>query len=418
MTRRRPPPSRTIATGVVAGLMVVVFTVSFAGLIHAGAPTGALPVLIALFLGGAVVANLVAARWSALPGVIVLPQGPPAAVATAALLTLLPGVAGEDRLGTAIVFVGLACALTGVAMLVLGSGRFEDLLARVPKPVAGGLLAGTGLILLMGGARLASNEYRWSTATALSFAGAVLFALVVVALVRRRPGAPLFPILVVVAFGLFHLVLALSGMSTTAAREAGILLSDASSGLVLPISDLGRADFGAIASGWGGLLMMPLVALLGLSLNVRAMELLRSTEVDLRRELRVSGVANGLAALTGASAGYPSLGLMAIGLRNRVSGPLLTITAATVTAVAIVAIGSLVSLMPTSLVAGLLLGVGLSLAADWFLDASRSMRPAEQGLMALLAVGMALGWFEIVLGLAAVGGIALSMVDRRPAETA
>lgn len=402
---------RTISSGLVAASVVAAFAVSFALLIHGSAPAGAAPVLVVLFLAGAAITNLIVTWRTSLRGAVLLPQGPPAAMISAALVGILPLVDAENRFGTALGFVALATGLSGVTMLILGWTRRGALLTRIPAAVTGGILAGAGIILMIGGARIASDQYRWSIATVISLLTALAFAALFAAFARRRPGTPLFPLLIVVTFGLFHLVLASSGITLATARANGLIFDAASAGFPLPIGDLGRADLMALVRGLPGLVMAVLTAVVALGLNTRAVGLLRKTTPDIDRELRVAGLANVLASPTTVSPSYHGLGIMAIALRARAISRSTAIVVALSCLALIPLAGFILGVVPTSLVGGLLLAIGASLVVDWYFDAARTMRSHELIVMSTIAVSIALGWFAVTLALLVAGVLALRYVE-------
>lgn len=403
---------RTVSSGLVATSMVVSFAVSFALLIHGAAPTGAAPVLVALFLAGTAVTNLIATWRTSLRGTVLLPQGPPAAMISAALVGILPFVEAESRFGTALGFVALTTGISGVAMLILGWTRRGAALTRIPAAVTGGILAGAGIVLMIGGARIASDQYSWSMPTVISLVTALGFAAVFVGFARRRPGTPLFPLLIVVTFGLFHLVLASSGITLASARAHGLIFDAAGgSSLTLPIGDLGRTDLMALVRGLPGIAVAALTAVLALGLNTRAVGMLRRTTPDIDRELRVAGLANMLASPTTVSPSYHGLGIMEIALRARAISRSTAVVVAVACLVIIPFAGMMLGVVPTALVGGLLLAIGASLVVDWYFDAARTMRVHELIVMSTIAVSIALGWFAVTLALLVVGLVALRYLD-------
>ncbi len=404
-----------LAVGSITGLMVVALALSFAILVYSG--EGGDPALGAgLFLLGAGVMNLVSARGSSLEGTILQPQDSTSAVVAVALSAMIPGVAAGEQLGTLFAYILIATALAGVAMLLLGLLRLGELVRLVPYPVIGGFLAGTGWLLVAGATELVTDGFAWSGPTVVALLAAVGFGLTLVVVLRRRPNIIIFPIMVVGSVVVFYLVLAATGTTLDEARALGLLSQIPETAFRLPVDDLVSVDWSAIASGIGGLLTVPVVATLGLLLNVSGLELVADKEADLNRELRVAGTANLLASLTGSTAGYHALGPTSIGYRVNVASRWVPLVTAGLCFLAIAGGATLVGLLPTPLVGGILLLVGFSFLADWLIDGRRQMTGPEYLLMLAIMVAVALLGFlaAVLLGMAAAAAlfaVAYSRVD-------
>ncbi len=404
-----------LAVGSITGLMVVALALSFAILVYSG--EGGDPALGAgLFLLGAGIMNLVSARGSSLEGTILQPQDSTSAVVAVALSAMIPGVAAGEQLGTLFAYILIATSLAGVAMLLLGLLRLGELVRLVPYPVIGGFLAGTGWLLVAGATELVTDGFAWSGPTVVALLAAVGFGLTLVVVLRRRPNIIIFPIMVVGSVVVFYLVLAATGTTLDEARALGLLSQIPETAFRLPVDDLVSVDWSAIASGIGGLLTVPVVATLGLLLNVSGLELVADKEADLNRELRVAGTANLLASLTGSTAGYHALGPTSIGYRVNVASRWVPLVTAGLCFLAIAGGATLVGLLPTPLVGGILLLVGFSFLADWLIDGRRQMTGPEYLLMLAIMVAVALLGVlaAVLLGMAAAAAlvaVAYSRVD-------
>lgn len=404
-----------LAVGSITGLMVVALALSFAILVYSG--EGGDPALGAgLFLLGAGIMNLISARGSSLEGTILQPQDSTSAVVAVALSAMIPGVAAGEQLGTLFVYILIATALAGIAMLLLGLLRLGELVRLVPYPVIGGFLAGTGWLLVAGAGELVTDGFTWSGPAIVALVAAVGFGLTLVLVLRRRPNIVIFPVMVIGGIAVFYVILAATGTTLDEARSLGLLSQVPATTFRLPMNDLPSVDWSAIASGIGGLLTVPVVATLGLLLNVSGLELVADKEADLNRELRVAGAANLVASLTGSTAGYHALGPTSIGYRVNVASRWVPLIAAGVCLLAIAGGATLVGLLPTPLVGGILLLVGFSFLADWLLDGRRQMTGPEYLLMLAIMVAVALLGFlaAVLLGMAAavaLFAVAYSRVD-------
>ncbi len=398
------------------GIVIVAVMFSFAGLVYSGELASSLPTGAGLFLIGAAVMNLVAARWTSIKGAVIIPQDATTAVVAVSLAALLPAVAGEARLESAIAYAAIATIAAGTVMLLLGLFRLGDLVRFVPRPVIGGFLGGTGWLLVVGAVDLATGGFGTSSLEIVNAGLAALFGVALVAILRFRPSAMLLPAMVVGAVVLFYIALFVSGTSVEEARSAGFLPMVA--GLEVGFSglSLGAIDWSVLGAGMGGLLTVPLVATLALLLNVTSLEVIGDADADLDRELTTTGAANLIASVTGSPAGYHTLGLTAIGLRVGVASRAIPVVVAAVCLVALAGGATVTGLFPTSIMAGVLLMVGLGFLIDWLYDGRQEMTGVEWLLMVAIVIAVAtLGFLAAVLlgmgAAVALFAIAYSQID-------
>jgi SulP family sulfate permease len=406
----------TITVGVIGGMTIVAVTLSLVSLIFAGGMDRHLATGATLFLLGATAMNLVAARGTSLEGSILVPQDATSTVVAVTAASILPAVAASEQLGTLLAFGFVATAAAGAFMLLLGVTRMGNLIRFVPYPVIGGFMAGTGWLMVTGAAGVVTSGFQWSAASVVALAGASAFAITMVALLRYRPSIRLFPLLIVGGIVVFYVALAVSGTSIEEARALGLLPSTSSSGLDLPLAEVTSVDWEALRSGVGGLVTIPLIATLALLLNVTGLELVADREADLNRELRAVGGANLLASVTGSAAGYQALSVTALGYRVGVFKRGVTVVCALVCLAAAIVGPSLVAMLPTPLVGGLLLALGLGFLVDWLVDGRRRMTGPEYLLLLAMVAAVAFFGFlaAVLLGMGAsvaLFAVAYSQID-------
>lgn len=381
------------------GFMLVAFMVSFASLLFTGEQAGFLGVGVGLILMGATVHNLISARWSTIPGAVVLPQDASTAVVAAGLVAVVPAAGSGQRVGTILMFTAVCTVVAGVVMAVLGVFRLGGLVRFVPLPVIGGFLAGTGWLLVAGGADLATSGYSFDPPRVVSLAAAALFGLGLLVTLRFRPHVAVVPVTVGVAVVLFFLVLAVTGTSLDEARALGLLPATEGAPFRLPIGDLMDADWSALGEGIGAIISVPLVATMAMLLNVSALDIMRGDDADLDHELRTLGFANLVTSLVGAPAGYHALGPTSLGFRLGVVSRVVPLVVAGVCLVAALGGSYLVGLVPTPVVSGLLLFLGLGFISDWVVDRRRQMSGPEflvmltiVAVVAILGLVAAVAW--------------------------
>ncbi len=396
--------------GVLIGFLEVAFILSFASLVFAGTAPSDFARGLGFMLLGAAVLNLIGARWSSLPGAVVTPQDTTTAIVAATAGTVLAGVDPTVGFESMVLYLAVCGTLTGVVMLLLGLLRRGNLIRFIPLPVIGGFLAGTGYLLVVGGADLITGGFEFSTQSAWALAAAGILALAVVVRLRRRPSVVLVPAAMVIGVASFFLVLWVTGTSFDEARTFGLLPGAADTALSLPFGVFGNADWSVLRAGIGGLLTVPLVAVLGLLLNVSALEMVGGTDSDLDQELRTVGAANLAASVTGTVAGYHGLGLTTLGYRMGVVSRLVPAVAALVCLAAFLLGGSLISVVPIPVVGATLILLGLGFIADWFLDARKQMTGPEVLMMAALVVAVATIGFIAAVAVGMIAAVIMFVV--------
>lgn len=437
-TDRRGPVAE-VGIGLVIGLMLVAFMVSFVSLLYTGAQAPFLGVAVGLTLLAATVHTVLGARRSTIPGVVSIPQDAPTAVVAVGLGSLLPAVDTTLAVGTTFVYIATCTLVTGLLMLGLGWFRLGRLVRFAPLPVIGGFLAGTGWLLVAGGAELAGSGYSSRPIHVVSLLAAGLFGVGLLLLLRVRPHVALVPVAVGGAVLLFFVVLALTGTSLSEARSLGLLPVAGESLFTLQPEELARVDWSALGAGIGGIISVPLVATMALLLNVSALDVIRAEDSDLDHELRTVGLANLATAPVGAPAGYQSVSLTSLGYRLGIVSRTVPLAVGAVCLVAAAGGSYLVGLIPVPVVGGLLVFLGLGFITDWVVDRRRQMTVPEFGVMlTIVAVVAAFGlvaavaWgllaaavlFAVAYGRvdpirnSATGRERRSTVDRTPAEAA
>jgi sulfate permease, SulP family len=396
--------------GALIGFIEVAFILSFASLVFAGAAPADFARGLGFMLIGAAVLNLVGARWSSMPGAVVMPQDTTTAIIAATSGAVLAGVDPALRFESMVLYLAVCGALTGLVMLILGLVRRGSLIRFIPLPVIGGFLAGTGYLLVVGGVDLITGGFEFTTASTWALAAGATVAVALLVWLRRRPSVVLVPAAMVVGVVAFFVILLATGTTLDEARALGLLPGSASSAPGLPFRALANADWSVVRSGLGGLLTVPLVATLGMLLNVSALEMVGDADSDLDRELRTVGGANLAASLTGTVAGYHGLGMTTLAYRMGVVSRLVPAVAAVVCLIAFLVGGSLISVVPIPVVGATVIFLGLGFLADWLIDARRQMTGPEVLMMAALVVAVATIGFIAAVAVGMIAAVIMFVV--------
>jgi SulP family sulfate permease len=414
------PPSRSeaprsswfsaLAAGLVVGLVVAATSVSIATLIFGPVVPDELAHGVRLALLGAASATLIALLVGKLPGVVAQVQGAPAAIlATLAATTAATVPEGADpiaRIATVVALVATTSLVVGATFVALGSLRLGRLVRYLPYPVIGGFVAGTGWLLVVGGASVAGGlgdpAVGWGDAARPDVWGRWLAAVVLGALLAiggtgrgRHPLA--FPSLLAGAVAVFFGAMAATGGTPESWRAAGLLL-DVPTGPGQPLGVLGPDLLMHVhwPSWWlhlPGVATVALVATMGLSFNTAGLEVALRRRVRLDPELRAAGFGNLVASAFGGLPAYHSMSSQLLALRIGGGRPATTVAAVAVLAAAILAGPAWIRWVPAPVVGGVLVSLGFGLLREWVVEATRTLSRLEYGIVLL------------ILGVIAVAGL-------------
>src|SRR5258706_1082280 len=387
---------KRITAGLVVGLIEIVSSISLASLIFSGEMSPYLSRGIGLFLFGGLVMSIVVTFLGSLPGTGIGPQDGPAAliaVAAGGITVSLIGTAKPDAIFSTIVAAIIICSFaTGLTFFLIGHFKLGNLVRYIPFPVVGGFLAGTGWLLTRGAIEIMAGQtlslealrgmlqsqmlVRWLPGT--------IFAIIVLVVLRKVNHFLVWPGIIFSAMVLFYGFLFASGTSIAQARSIGLLLQPfPAGGLWRPftLSDFNGVDWHALLRNIDKLIPVPLVSLIAFLLNATGLELVAKRDINLNHELRITGLANFVAAVGGGPPGYHMLGATALAQRMGAKTRIVTITAAAVCGLILFAGGSFISYIPVALLSSLLLVLGLSFLIDWVYDAWFKLPHAEYAVV-------------------------------------
>jgi SulP family sulfate permease len=360
--------------------MTLIAGISYATLVFSGTLSGGLYVGICGALVSASVIGALVAWRSSSPFSI---AGPDANIS--AILALMAASVGAG-LGGSLPSAAFSSTMWTLMMLSsLMAGGFFYLVGRfhlgrwirfIPYPVVGGVLAGTGWLLIRGAFKvMAGSALTVEHIPALMEMGnfihwwpGVALAVVFVCILRRYKHFLIMPALLTGSILVVHVWIHASGMSIERAISLGWLLGQ------LP-DNLMRATWGAISIhdvSWtlvgaemGRLLALIMLAAIVILLNASSVEIATRSDVDLDRELTSTGIANIVAAPLGGMVGCIALSRTLLNWKAGANGSLSGIVAAFVSAVVLLFGTSFLSYLPKPVLGALLIYLGLSLLMEW-----------------------------------------------------
>jgi sulfate permease, SulP family len=145
----------TVTAGLVALILVVVESLSYAALIFSGPLSPHIDIGIAITLNTAVVVGLMTAIFGSYSGTMAFSQNKIAALmsfmAAALMSSMVESVPGEKAALTVAAAIFISTVITGAVLAGLGAFRLGGLIRFIPYPVICGFLASVGWLLCLGG---------------------------------------------------------------------------------------------------------------------------------------------------------------------------------------------------------------------------------------------------------------------------
>ncbi len=406
----------TLATGFVQAMVNSLLTVALMSLIFQGSLEGALPIGIGLGLAGSAVIGVIVALGSSFPGTYAGVQDASAAILGLSAASIAAKLAAPEALDTVLAMMAVTSLATGLAFILMGYFGLGEIARFMPFPVIGGLLAGTGYLIVVGGIGILGvgsiGDVDTPDALGLFWPGLVLAALFFLASRRHWPS---LSYLLFLAGGIvgFHAVTALAGIDRATSLARGWLLGPFPAGGLWPgpVTDaLAGADWAAIGGETATLAAVLLIVPISLLLYISAIEVETKTDVDMNTELRATGWANIASGAVGSAPGYLYLAdtLITQRLVGKRRGS--AAVAGVVILGVIVVGGSLLELLPQFIVGGLLLFVGIDFMVEWLWASRRRMTPLDYALMWAIVLIIATVGFLPGVGVGLIAAIVLFVV--------
>ncbi len=358
--------------GLVASLLTLAYCLSFSALLFQGELAGGLPMGLWAFLVGSAVAGLYVSLTTSLPPAEAGPDNPAVAVLAALAATvsgpvLLAGGTSRAAVDAVLLSFSLATLVTGLVLYLLGRLKLGAFVRFIPYPVIAGFLGASGFFLVVGGFEvmtgmditLANVLHAVAPDRVVLVTIGAVFGLAIFAVKALTGSIYVLPIAFLAGTVLLDSALWWFGVpregsgwfiGSAAHLEPWVPLRALFADPVDPRIYLGAMIEVAAVAG---------VTVVALLLDVTGLEVARAQSADLDWEFRTNGAANMIAAPLGGIMGNLSLNgsrlLEETGGFARVSG----VFASLVVVLVVVTGVDLPGLVPSPVLAGLLIYLGL-----------------------------------------------------------
>lgn len=406
-----------IISGALIALVNISVAVSVAALLFAQTDQRLMVPGIAILLIGTLVTGLGGTLFSGYKAVVCSPRNGLIPVFAVIVSSIYVSFGSEYSIGaeaTIIVAIMVTTTFAGLFLLLLGRLKLGNLVRYIPYPVTGGFFAGIGYIFIQGGLTVASGrDADLGSLTDPQFiqlvTPAVVLALCLIIGKMFRDNRLSVPGILLLSVLLFYGVLAMGGISREQAAENGLLPIIESAGTLVPIFHweyLQEVKWIAIWEQLGGIIVVALLCSMMLLLDVSGIELLAKKDLNPDHELEVMGYTN---VVNGMLGGFPGVhDASDTALVDRLGGKdrLMGIVNSLLVAAAILAGTEFMELVPTFLLGGLLIYVGLEFLIDWLWKARDELPLSDYVVVILILVviifsdilqGVTFGFFVAII---------------------
>jgi sulfate permease, SulP family len=403
-----------VVGGLTLGLMEAFFAISFASLIFTGRLESELGRGSTLVLVSAAIFFIGIGIFTSLKGSIGSTQDITTVLLAVMISGTLASIPRQAAIPTALILIIISTITTGLALLAVGWLRLGGLIRYIPYPVIGGFLAATGWLLVSGAFPILTtynlnfeNLPRLFQIDQLILWLPAMAAAVLLIIVMRLVKHPLaMPAVLIAAVALFYIVLAVLDIPIEAAVGMGLFFPPSTSTAWQPLglSELALIEWQAVLAQTGNLIVLMGMTLVGLTLNLSAVELALGREFDLNRELRITGGVNLVSGMAGGVIGYHALAFSIISKRMQATGRVASVVAGFVCLLVVFSGFPLLMYMPKFLIGGMLLFLGLDFLSDWLWSGLSRFAAVEYAIvvMILAAIVMTNFFTGVVLGLLAM----------------
>lgn len=398
----------TVATGIILAMVNVLLAIALVSLIFRGELDEFLSAGIGIGIVGSALVGIVIALGSSYRGMLAGVQDASAAIIGLSAASIAGVLVGAAAFDTVVAMIVATSVVTGLSFLAMGYLGWGEIARFVPFPVIGGLLAGTGYLIVAGSIAILGvgsiGDVFAAGAIGSFWPGLMLAALFFLA-TRRNWSSRVYLAILVVAVVAFHVATRLAGVGRAQAMDRQWLLGPFPDGSLWPGSILGslaNADWGLILGEATSLLPILLIVPMSLLLYISGMEVEVGADIDVNQELRSTGWGNLVGGAVGGAPGYMYLAPTVIvsRLAGQRRGP--AVVAPLVMLVVVVFGGFALEFLPRFIVVGMLLFVGAEFLYEWTWVARRRMATPDYLLL--------LGILVIIAAVGFLAGFAVGLV--------
>jgi SulP family sulfate permease len=381
-----------LTAAVIVAIINVSTSMAIAALVFSGTLTPYLSMGIGLFFIGTLIGGVLVPMGSGYHAIVASPRGgqaPIFAAMAAAVVIAMEGQPLDNIAITVVVTILAATVFTGLLMFILGWAKLGTLARYIPFPVMGGFFAGLGYLLSRGGIIVAvgplgdrSDLLSFIQPSALlHLAPALGFAVLLLTTERFVKHWFLMPGCLVIFVAVFYGFMWANGMTIAAASAVGWLpnysVNTSSFFPVITPSQLTQVDWLAILAQSGTILVLALLSVIMLLLDVSAVEIAINRDLDPNDELKATGLANVIGGLATGPLAFQVSADTALAHKLGADKFLMIVFYGLLVFGVILVGPAPIAFIPTFILGGMLLYLGLGFLIDWVWRARKKLPLAD-----------------------------------------
>lgn len=372
--------AKTILFSIVTGVLVVTISISMTALIFHGKLLPFFGYGVGISLCAIVVLNLVLLVGSSYQGIVSGPQSATSIILATGLALLYDSYSNANSQQSMhlimLSYIFLTTTITGLFLLLAGKFKLGRMARFIPYPVFGGVLAGTGYLIvtaaisfMVGTSKsLGSISYLGSPQVIIKWIPGALFAIILFLVSKTKNKLFLLPLLLLLPTLFFYKEFWISGLSFETAYRSGTVMQQGISVIFNPTTismSFNDINFSILLQQKWTIISIVFISCIAMLFNLSSLELVFKDDINLDKELRLSGFGNILSGIFGGIVGYQMLAPSALnhilGVRSKISN----LVVITLGLLILLWGGEFLHFLPVSLIGGYLLFIGLSLLYEF-----------------------------------------------------
>jgi len=415
----------SIATGLFAGAMMVILTVTYASLIFSGELKPYLNYGVTMAISSVIIIGALLTLFSASKYMITQiddDTAPVFALFLSFLVASLPATLTEPELFTNIlVAILIATVISGLVLAVFGVFKFGSFVQFLPYSVMGGYFAAVGWLLLVGAlvmltdlplTSLSSIAELFEPDMLVYWLPAVVVGIFLRVMSKRVSKGLLLGITIPAFCAGFYLLSAFLNISPDQLMAQNYLIGPFDSSendSVSIIKSVGgfsweNVNWTAQLDNMGSIASVSLISLLSIILGISGLSLTTHQDLDTNYELRIAGFANIISGLLGGMSALPSLSVSKLSYEiNPINSRLVGVVAILVGVITFYFGMELVAYIPKVVLGALLFYIGLGFAIEWLYEGYRKFGPLEYSVIPIILIVSVFAGFlqSIITGIVA-----------------
>lgn len=379
---RAPSRTGTLFTSLLAGGLLgtlqITFALAFTALIFPPELSAYFTQGVAIILFGSIICFVMLALFSSYRGAIGSAQNIPASISAVMAVSIVTSMGSDTDsyivFSTVVAAMATASFISACLLIIMGTTELGKVIRFIPYPVIGGLLISTGWILAKAGFDMMPQQWLIGSCFAV-------FLLVA----RKLFVSPwVLPVILVASVIGINLYLLFQGISVEAAREQGFL-ADIELGKIpfiqSPLTVFSAADWGIVTDHLATIISLCIITCLMVLIQISTIEVIVKQEIEPKRELCVTGLANVIVAFCCGLINYHHIASTTLaynmGARTRTVGIMTALVCSSV----FVTNSQWMEYLPLPILAGLILYLGLLFLYQWLIEAYRNLPRNEYLIM-------------------------------------